>query len=282
MPLTPPRTLSPSKVSAFTDCALAFRFSAIDKVPEPPSMPATKGTLVHAALERLFALPADERTRAAASTCLDAASAQIRTDPDFTGLLLDEAAEAEFFTDAAVLLDNYFDLEDPTTIKPIGIELMLEVPIAGVALRGIIDRLELDADGELVVTDYKTGRAPSERQEQHRLDGVRFYAYLCEQLFGKRPARVQLLYLRDPLAIIAQPAEQSLRGLRTKVGAIWQAIEKACAADDFRPRPGPLCNWCAFKPYCPAHGGDPATAPSLVDVTPEPTPVAVAVGGRVA
>jgi putative RecB family exonuclease len=283
MPLTPPRTLSPSKVSAFTDCALAFRFSAIDKVPEPPSMPATKGTLVHAALERLFALPPEQRTREAAGSCLDEAGAQIRTDPDFTGLALDEAAEAAFFADAAVLLDNYFDLEDPTTINPIGLELMLEVPIAGVALRGIIDRLELDADGELVVTDYKTGRAPSERQEQHRLDGVRFYAFLCEQLFGKRPARVQLLYLRDPVAIIAEPTEQSLRGLRTKVGAIWQAIEKACAADDFRPRPGPLCNWCAFKPYCPAHGGDPATAPSAaVDPPVDPavpvaTPVAVAV-----
>ena len=96
-------------------------------------MPATKGTLVHAALERLFALPPEQRTREAAGSCLDEAGARIRTDPDFTGLALDEAAEAAFFADAAVLLDNYFDLEDPTTINPIGLELMLEVPIAGVA-----------------------------------------------------------------------------------------------------------------------------------------------------
>src|SRR5947209_14313148 len=122
MPLTLPRTLSPSKVSAFTDCALAFRFSAIDKVPEPPSVPATKGTLVHAALERLFALPPERRTREAGGSCLDEAAAQIRTDPDFTGLALDEDAEAAFFADAAVLLDNYFALEDPTSISPIGLE----------------------------------------------------------------------------------------------------------------------------------------------------------------
>ena len=94
---------------------------------------------------------------------------------------------------------------------------------------------------------------------------------------------MQLLYLRDPVAITPSPTEQSIRGLRAKVGAIWQAIERACAADDFRPRPGPLCNWCAFKAYCPAFGGDPATAPSAaVDPPVDPavpvaTPVAVAV-----
>ena len=48
----------------------------------------------------------------------------------------------------------------PRTITPIGLELRLEVEVGEPPLRGIIDRLELDADGELVVTDYKTGRAP--------------------------------------------------------------------------------------------------------------------------
>ena len=37
---------------------------------------------------------------------------------------------------------------------------------------GIIDRLELDADGGLIVTDYKTGKVPSESQEMARLGGV--------------------------------------------------------------------------------------------------------------
>ncbi|MGH9047395.1 MAG: PD-(D/E)XK nuclease family protein, partial [Acidimicrobiales bacterium] len=51
MALALPRTLSPSKASAFTDCPLAFRYSIIDHLPEPPSPHAVKGTLVHAALD---------------------------------------------------------------------------------------------------------------------------------------------------------------------------------------------------------------------------------------
>jgi putative RecB family exonuclease len=54
MALELPTSLSPSKVSSFRDCALAFRFSAIDRLPEPPTVPAAKGTLVHRVLELLL------------------------------------------------------------------------------------------------------------------------------------------------------------------------------------------------------------------------------------
>jgi len=260
MPLPLPTSLSPSKVSSFTDCGLAFRFSAIDHLPEPPSVAATRGTLVHAALERLFCLEPQERTQARALSCLDAAVVDLRAHPEFSGLELDDAAEATFVDEARALLEKYFRLEDPTTITPIGIELKLEVEVGGVRLRGIIDRLELDADGELVVTDYKTGRAPGERQEQQRLAGVAFYSLLCERLFGRRPAKVQLLYLADPLAIISVPTDRSTRGVERKLAAVWTAVERACEREDFRPNPGRLCDWCGFKAYCPSFGGEIALA----------------------
>lgn len=260
MALPLPTGLSPSKVSSFTDCGLAFRFSTIDHLPEPPSVPATRGTLVHAALERLFCLEAPERTHERAHRCLDEAVESLRAHPEYAGLELDDQAEAVFHAEARELLDRYFRLEDPRTITPIGLELKLAVEVGGVQLRGIIDRLELDADGELVVTDYKTGKAPGERQEQQRLSGVAFYSLLCERLFGKRPARVQLLYLADPLAIISTPSDQSTRGVERRLAAIWAAVERACEREDFRPNPGRLCDWCGFKAYCPSFGGDIALA----------------------
>ncbi len=260
MALELPTRLSPSKVSSFKDCALAFRFSAIDRLPEPPSVPATRGTLVHGALERLFCLEPPERTLSAALAGLAEAATELAASPDFAGLGLDAEGEAEMLSEADGLVRNYFELEDPTTIHPIGIELRLSVEVAGLELVGIIDRLELDADGELVVTDYKTGRAPSERYEQGRLGGVHFYSLLCEELLGRRPARVQLLHLQEPMVITSLPTDQSTRGLRTKVGAIWSAVERACATEDFRPKPGRLCDWCSFQAFCPAFGGDPADA----------------------
>ncbi len=260
MALPLPRSLSPSKVASFKDCALAFRFSAIDRVPEPPSPAATKGTLVHRALELLFCEPAEDRTLATALACLDRATEEISVHPEFTGLHLEPEARADFVADAESLVRRYFRLEDPRTIRPIGLELMLEAKVGTLTLRGIIDRLELDDEGGLVVTDYKSGAVPRVTYEQSKLGGVHFYAFLCEQMLGVRPAKIQLLYLSEPVAIVAEPSDQSIRGLQQRTSAIWTAVEKACEGEDFRPHPSRLCDWCSFQAYCPAFGGDPALA----------------------
>ena len=257
MPLELPSSLSPSKVSSFSECALAFRFSAIDRLPDPPTVATVKGTLVHSALELLMLREPLERTAAAGVECVAAAAEAIVDDPEFRALDLDDAGLAQMTDEAHRLVERYFTLEDPSSITPIGLELKLEVQLDGLRLRGIIDRLEVDADGELVVTDYKTGRAPGQNFEQSRLSGVHFYAFLCERVLGRRPARVQLLYLADPVAIITVPTEQSVRALERKVRAIWSAIERACERDDFRPRTSRLCDYCAYQAYCPAFGGDP-------------------------
>lgn len=265
MSLPLPTSLSPSKVSSFKDCALAFRLSAIDLLPEPPTEPAAKGTVVHRALQLLFAEeePAG-RTLEVALAKLEQATGEVLDGPEYAPLALTGDDRAGFVADAATLVRNYFALEDPRDVRVLGTELRLSVEIGGVTLRGIIDRLELDGDGELVVSDYKTGRAPSEQYEQHYLGGVHFYAYLCQQVFGARPARVQLLHLREPMAITTVPSAQSIRGLETQTKAIWSAVEHACAADDFRPKPGRPCSWCGYHAYCPAVGGDLSLLPAPV------------------
>ena len=73
-------------------------------------------------------------------------------------------------------------------MRAIGLELRLEATVGDLTLWGIIDRLELDDDGELVVTDYKTGRAPAVNREQQRLGGVHFYAFLCDAGLQRLPA----------------------------------------------------------------------------------------------
>lgn len=227
-------------------------------------MAATKGTLVHLALQHLYDRPAADRTLDAAVADLGQAFAELRTDPDYTGLQLAPPDEAAFLADAERLVRRSFDVEDPTTVTPIGLELKLEARVGTLRVRGIIDRLELDADGGLVVTDYKTGRAPSQTHQQRRLGGVTFYALLCQELFGVLPSRIQLQYLGDALTITTEPTEQSIRGLKAKIAALWQAVERACELDDFRPRPGPLCNWCSYHEFCPAKGGSLALVPAAV------------------
>ena len=266
MSLPLPATLTPSKVAAFKDCALAFRFSAIDRLPDPPTAATAKGTVVHLALERLFArYEPGGRTVEAALTELDVAGSLVLSDPEYADI--DAAAVLD---QAEPLVRNYFALEDPNAVRAIGLELRLEATLGSMRLRGIIDRLDLEADGSLTVVDYKTGRAPGVAYEQNKLGGVHFYAWLCEQVLGRRPARVQLLHLAEPMVIESLPTEQSVRGMAVRAGAVWAAVERACEREDFRPKPGRLCDWCAYKAHCPAFGGDPSLASAASSAVPAP------------
>jgi putative RecB family exonuclease len=298
MSLPLPASLTPSKVTTFKECALAFRLSAIDKLPEPPSLQAFRGTVVHRALELLmWDEPQGGRTLPAAFGKLERAFDELLESEEGAALALEGQELEELVEDTHELLRNYFVLEDPNSVRVIGTELRLQVEIGLPArrpretiedilgdnkdgspsndfdapeppadhpegaprplrLRGVIDRLELDEQGELVVTDYKTGKAPGQSQEQSRLGGVHFYAFLCEHVLGRRPVKVQLFHLREPLAIGSTPSEQSINGLERQATAIWAAVKRACLLEDFRPKPGRLCDWCGFHAYCPAMGGD--------------------------
>jgi RecB family exonuclease len=86
--------------------------------------------------------------------CFDQAVAEYATDPEFTLLHLDQDQQQAFVDGAWKLVEAYFRMEDPTAVREIGIELRLKRSVRWPC--GIIDRLELDADGGLIVTDYKT------------------------------------------------------------------------------------------------------------------------------
>ena len=92
--------------------------------------------------------------------------------------------------------------------------------------------------------------------------GVHIYSLLCERMFGRRPARVQLLYLSKPERIITAPSDQSLRGVDVKTNAVMQAVRQACKRDDFRPRTSALCNYCSFQEFCPEFDGQAGARPA--------------------
>src|SRR5215203_2655303 len=206
-----PTSLSPSRVEKFLSCPLAFRFATIDKLPEPASVHATRGSLVHRVMELAYAPPPAARTPDAFRAALAVATDEFRALPEVLELDLSAARWAVLEDECGALVERYLTMEDPTAVRAIGLELRLAAPAGAVELRGIIDRLDLRDDGELVVVDYKTGRPPSTSWELRSMSGVQFYAFLCEQVLGRRPALVRLMYLSTGETLEARPSAQSTR-----------------------------------------------------------------------
>jgi putative RecB family exonuclease len=258
--------LSPSRAGDFMTCPLLYRFRVIDRLPEPPTIATARGTLVHAALERLFDLPAAERTPESARGMLMPEWDRLtQEEPELAALFGDEAERASWLESATAVLDRYFTLEDPRRLEPAEREWYVETTLeSGLRLRGYIDRLDVAPTGEVRIVDYKTGRAPREAYEASALFQMKFYALVVWRLRGQVPRLLQLMYLAEGEVLRYSPDEADLLATERKVAALWQAIERARAAGDWRPRPSKLCDWCNHKALCPEFGGTPPPLPREV------------------
>jgi putative RecB family exonuclease len=257
--------LSPSRAADFKQCPLLYRFRAIDRLPEPSSTAQLRGSVVHAALEQLYALPAAERVPDTAMTLVEPAWERVVAaqpgladdfDPDLRAALLDEAR---------ALLSGYYRLEDPTRFDPQSCEQRVEVELEdGTLLRGFVDRIDVASTGELRVVDYKTGKAPPEARalaEFKAMFQMKFYAVALLRSRGVLPARLRLLYLADGQVLDYTPDLDELVRFEKTLTAIWRAIQSAGSTGDFRPSPSRMCDWCAHHSRCPVFGGTPPPYP---------------------
>ncbi|MER7132227.1 RecB family exonuclease [Streptosporangium saharense] len=267
MPPTEPTiigALSPSRAGDFMTCPLLYRFRVIDRLPEPPSPAAVRGTMVHSVLERLYDLPAAERTRAAAVELLEPQWRRLlASEPSYEAMFTDESERAEWLSQAAVMVERYFTLEDPTRLEPAERELYVEATLDnGLVLRGYIDRLDVAPSGEVRVVDYKTGSAPGPAFEAKALFQMRFYALALWRLHGSVPRVLQLMYLGGQGEVLRYaPDEADLLATERKVRALWTAIERAMETGEWPPRPSRLCDWCNYRELCPQYGGTPPPLP---------------------
>lgn len=262
-------SLSPSRAADFLSCALRYRFRTVDRLPEPSSPDAVRGSLVHKVLEDIFDLPAAERTRERAHAMIAPAWAAMRAEEPRAAGILEGLDEDAWLLSAQEAVDRWFELEDPTRLEPAEREAFVECLLdSGLMLRGIIDRIDVAPDGAVRITDYKSGNSVAEGFEARALFQLRFYGLMIWRTRGVVPSVIRLVYLGDSQIVSYQPDEADLLATERKVQAIWAAILQARETGDYQPSPGRNCDWCAHHDLCPAYGGTPPPIPPPRSRTP--------------
>jgi len=243
-------TLSPSRAGDFKTCPQLFKFRAIDRLPEPSTIYQARGTTAHVALQRLFDRPAPERTPEALYDLFRQAWSELRMG-EYEGLFESVEEERQWGVESLELLASYFSIEDPAALEPLDRELDMLEDLDGIVIRGILDRME-EVDGRLIITDYKTGKAPPERFALPAFFALKIYALLIRHRTGRTPDAIRLMYLNGPTVYEIPINDAQLEAMDRQLRALWEAIDKAIAQDNFPPRPGRLCDWCSFQDMCPA------------------------------
>ncbi|PZM92941.1 MAG: recombinase RecB [Actinobacteria bacterium] len=257
---------TPTKLAAYADCPRRYRYSYVDR-PAPPKGPpwahTSLGASLHIALRNWYALPAERRRPEVVATLLK--GGWVRDG------YRDPQQEEAAFRAARGWLEAYVATQ-ASRPEPIGVERVVAVKTSVLALSGRVDRIDVrrgPQGPELVIVDYKTGRAGLDSDDARGSQALALYAYAAERVFRRPCRRVELHHL--PTGAVAahehtaESIERHVRRAEAIAGDIV-AAERAVAegADPdaaFPATPSGLCSWCEYRQHCPEGAAAPVKEP---------------------
>ena len=260
------KNLSPSRASQFKTCPKQFKFANVDKIKEPTTEVQAKGTTVHQALEDLYDLPKEERTSENLYNLFRNAWTKVRSDDEHVNLFANVEEEKEWGVDALNLLANYLTLENPQEIEPLEKERWVRGSLEDLNLRGILDRMDRDKDGNLIIIDYKSGKAPVAKYKEPRFFAMKLYALLIKDELGEMPKELKLIYLKNSTIHTLQVEEETLTNAKEEIMEIWSNIKKAYKENSFPAIKNTLCDWCYYKPICPEYNKETPDTDELQEI----------------
>jgi len=250
-----PYGVSPSRVNQIETCPRQYQYTTIQRLPEKKQMATYRGTIFHEILEEMFLRTINspqERTADLTMEIMREKFPILVTDEIAEEMELDSLGVQSLAADVAKYIRTYFSMENPAEITSEGIEIAMDVDMGGYILRGILDRLDRDNEGNLIIVDYKTGKVPQDRYKDSALLPAKIYAYLCEKHLGERPTKIRLLYVQFGKELVVDITDDHVAYAEKRVRDAWEKIEMWYEAQFFPPIRNNLCEkWCSFKDICP-------------------------------
>lgn len=251
--------LSFSRIDTYRTCPRMFRYRYVDRLPGQPAPALSFGTAIHEALERFYdrKLPEEPTEDELVGFLYDAW--------DSSGFReVDRSEQTRWYRQGQQVLRSYHRRVTGDYSLPVATEAWFELPFDDAVVVGSIDRVD-DDDGVLRVVDYKTNKRVKDRDRVKRSLQLSIYALACEHLYGQLPATVALDFVVAGVEIVVDVADLDLDAARTAVAETAAAVR----AEAYDPTPMRLCDWCDFRPVCPAWQGqdpDQVLGPAVVEL----------------
>ena len=234
---------------------MKYKFSKIDKIQEPPTWFTHLGTFVHEVLEHFYQLEASERTVDTVRATATSRWQESDWEAQVLALIKPMGSIADFKNAAFECMTNLWIIEDPQQTELTGMEHEVLANIDGVELKGYIDRFIIGDDGNVIISDYKTGAIPNPRfkSEDDKFFQLLVYALMLQEADQEETSKLQLLYLKhsENHEMIVTPVRLAVA--RGVIVETKELIDKACETGEFACNTSKLCDWCFHKSYCPAH-----------------------------
>ncbi len=254
-----------SKIDTWQTCQMRYKLEYVDGVAETPQPALILGRAVHAAIDT-------DNLRGMYSGSYADLGLLLREGRE---TLLKEIAKVDPHGSLGDLVDLQLRMEALLTAyvayvqgkyRPLASEkpFKFRLPETTEELRnwnftGRIDGLMLDADGNKLIVDYKTGKNPWNAGEEHTLDQATAYLWASQMLAfdAQRVAFIPLIASQQ-CGIYQAVAEfrttertpEQILAYSHSVQQVVRDIQAAALSGDYQPHPGYQCRWCSVRLHC--------------------------------
>lgn len=256
-----------SAIDTYLQCPQKYKFQVIDHIRTPKSKEAIFGTLIHGTLkfmfkrDPLFPTP-DEvinyfRENWPSKEILNEES---KNDPLKRSWTNEE--EKAYLEEGVKMLKNFYAKNSPWNFSVVDLESRFEVTLEDKKtgethiLAGIIDRIDKTSDAKYEIIDYKTSkRMPSQDGLNKNLQLSLYSLGIQNRWPHIKPENIKLslYFLKHGEKLSTQATPETTQKTKEHIlKTIAEIQQKVREGKEFEPMPSPLCDWCAYKPICPA------------------------------
>lgn len=256
-----------SSIDTYNQCPQKFKFQAIDKIRSPKSKEAIFGTLIHSTLKFMFhrdpLFPTlDEVVGHFRNNWPRREIFELEVKNDPLKYTWSEEEEKIYFEEGVRVLKKFYEKNAPWNFNIIDLESRFEIDLADEKtgekhiLAGIIDRIDKLPDETYEIIDYKTSkRMPSQGDLNKNLQ-LSLYSLALQKRWPHLNIdniKLSLYFLKHGEKLTTKRNDEEI--LRTKnklLETIREIQNKIKNGAEFEPMPSVLCNWCEYRPRCPA------------------------------
>lgn len=256
-----------SAIETYHSCPQRYKFQEIDRIRVSKSREAIFGSLIHSTLHYMF-------QRDPLFPTLDEVIAHFReswpakeklnaqSQHDMLIYPWTDEEEKIYFEQGVQMLKKFYEKNAPWNFSIIDLESRFTVTLTDEKtgnthiLAGIIDRIDKPTDNSYEIIDYKTAkRMPSQEGVDTNLQ-LSLYALGLQTRWPHLKAediKLSLYFLRHGEKLSSKPSQDKIETTKKHILATIREIESRIKeGKPFEPLPGPLCNWCGYRPMCPA------------------------------
>ncbi len=238
-------SLSYYQVNDYLECPAKYRYGHVVRIPTPPSHALVYGKALHAAVQAFH-----RRQMAGPPMSLPELQAALDANWESVGFLTRDHEEARRSAGRAAI-ERFWHEQQTDPARPSAVEQEFAFLLGGDRVRGRYDRVDTEADGRVVITDYKSSDvrdpATANRRARESLQ-LSIYAIAYEAQHGRLPDELSLHFLESGLVGRSEPSEKRLERAHAKLARAAEGIR----ARRFDATPTSMaCGFCPFREICP-------------------------------